>query len=86
MAINQINKYFSQNSKTKMTIEKLQKITTTKVELQYKVFWLKWWNCSTMARALLLFPVGEIKEIVFDSWLTMITFWAHVYSSLSIPY
>lgn len=69
---NVVNKHFDFNMKPKMTLEKLQMIATTPVDVKFKLCWLWWWNSSPKARVSLRFPVGDVKETKMASWIVRV--------------
>jgi hypothetical protein len=73
-----IIKHWSNNNKSKMTLEKLQYITTTMVSPSFKARWLKWWNSSVHTREALYFlPKGfTVKDL--EPWLNKVSFWTRV--------
>ena len=74
----QINKHWTSNSKPELTLEKLQKIATTRVPGQFKARWLKWWNSSLMSRVSLHLTSNDTKDSELDAWLSKASFWAQV--------
>ena len=66
----QINKHWTSNSKLELTLEKLQKIATTRVPGQFKARWLKWWNSSFMSRVSLHLTSNDTKDSELDAWLS----------------
>jgi hypothetical protein len=61
-----------------MTLEKLQKISASLVQPEYKIKWLNWWNSREMNREVLRFPPSPVTEIILESWLMKVVFWAEV--------
>lgn len=61
-----------------MLAEKLQRISTTMVQPEYRVRWLKWWNSSDMSRQALHFPAAGFNLNTLESWLPKAAFWAEV--------
>lgn len=74
----QINKHWTSNSKPDLTLEKLQKIATTRVPGHFKARWLKWWNSSSMSRVSFYLTSNDTKDSELDAWLSQTSFWAHV--------
>lgn len=74
----QINKHWTSNSKPDLTLEKLQKIATTRVPGHFKARWLKWWNSSSMARVSLHLTSNDTKDSELDVWLSKASLWAQV--------
>lgn len=64
-----------------MTAEKLQKISTTVVQPEFRVRWLRWWNSSEMTRQALHFPPPGFNDNAMEVWLPRAAFWAEVLHS-----
>ena len=63
-----------------MTIEELQKVTTTHINALFKGRWLRWWNSPTDVKIKNKFPSFiRLHERVLDDWLHKASFWAHVF-------
>ena len=63
-----------------MTIEKLQKVATSRVMAEYKARWLRWWNSSRSVRQSDHFPLETpFKDKTFDAFLNRASFWAQVF-------
>ena len=62
-----------------MTIEKLQKVATSQVDVEYKAKWLHWWNSSTNVCLGNKFPwESPLKSATLEPWLNKASFWAQV--------
>ena len=70
----QINKHWTSNTKPQLTLEKLQKIATTRVPGQFKARWLKWWNFSPMSWVSLHLTSNDTKDSELDAWLSKALF------------
>ena len=64
-----------------MKIEKLQKVATSKVELEYKAKWLHWWDSSTNVQIGNEFPFESlVKSAMLEAWFSKASFWVQVQS------
>jgi hypothetical protein len=61
-----------------MKLDKLQRISTTVVQPQFRVRWMKWWNSSDISREALHFPPPKFTDATLESWLPRAAFWAEV--------
>jgi len=77
----QINYHFSHFKSTEMTIERLQKVSTSAVEPRFKARWLHQWNSPPFIRAAYRFPAPRFKDSALDQFLNRASFWAQVSSS-----
>lgn len=78
-AFNHIDHHFSENLHPTMSLEKLQKVTTTFVNASVKAKWFCWWNSPIPKRIKNMFPsIDPIKEKSLEDWLHRALFWAQV--------
>lgn len=73
-----INKHWTSNFKPDLALQKLQKITTTRVHGHFKAKWFKWWKSSPMSRIYLHVTSNDTKDFEQDKRLSKATFWAQV--------
>ena len=80
LCFTQINNHYNVNINPNMTIEKLQKVATSRVMAEYKACWLRWWNSSRSIHQGNHFPAKTpFKDKTFDAFLNRASFWAQVF-------
>ena len=69
-----------------MTIEKLQKVVTTHVDVHFKAKWLRWWNSPAKVKeANIYLSALSLREKVLKNWLNKASLWAQVHLQLFFP-
>jgi len=63
------NHYDNHPTKVEMSVDKLQLIATTKVSLNAKAKWVRWWNGSERSRKMVKFPPSPCYENALIPWL-----------------
>jgi hypothetical protein len=75
----QIERHYSTFMYPDMTIEKLQKVATTHVDVSFKAKWLRWWNSPAKVKIENQFPsTVPLREKFLDEWLNKASFWVQV--------